>query len=85
MCRPTVKHFSEAFLLTYYTFITPEELITKLLYRYAFMYMYMYICIIIYMYTLYMCILPVCTLGTVDSIACTCNVLYICHVHLLFC
>ena len=28
-----VKHFSEAFLLTYYTFITPEELITKLLYR----------------------------------------------------
>ena len=31
----TVKHFSEAFLLTYYTFITPEELITKLLYRYA--------------------------------------------------
>ena len=29
----TVKHFSEAFLLTYYTFITPEELINKLLYR----------------------------------------------------
>lgn len=28
-----VKHFSEAFLLTYYTFITPEELISKLLYR----------------------------------------------------
>ena len=31
-----VKHFSEAFLLTYYTFITPEELITKLLYRYMY-------------------------------------------------
>ena len=31
----TVKHFSEAFLLTYYTFITPEELISRLLYRWA--------------------------------------------------
>ena len=28
-----VKHYSEAFLLTYYTFITPGELIDKLLYR----------------------------------------------------
>jgi len=30
-----VKHFSEAFLLTYYTFITPSELISKLIYRSA--------------------------------------------------
>ena len=29
----TVKQFTEAFLLTYYTFITPEELIAKLLSR----------------------------------------------------
>ena len=28
-----VKHFSEAFLLTYYTFITPDELTTRLLKR----------------------------------------------------
>lgn len=29
----TVKQYTEAFLSTYYTFITPDELITKLLYR----------------------------------------------------
>jgi len=33
-----VKHFSEAFLLTYYTFIKPEDLISKLLYRLDFFY-----------------------------------------------
>jgi len=32
---PPVKHFSEAFLLTYYTFIKPEDLISKLLYRWV--------------------------------------------------
>ena len=31
----SVKQFAEAFLLTYYTFITPEELISKLLSRYV--------------------------------------------------
>lgn len=30
-----VKQFTEAFLLTYYTFITPEELISKLMTRYV--------------------------------------------------
>ena len=30
-----VNQYPEAFLLTYYTFITPEELVDKLLYRYT--------------------------------------------------
>eukprot|EP00731_Ephydatia_muelleri_P024317 Em0016g588a len=33
-----VKHFSEAFLLTYYTFITPDELTTRLLKRLDYFY-----------------------------------------------
>ena len=38
----TVKQFTEAFLLTYYTFITPEKLISKLLSRYV---QRMYVCV----------------------------------------
>jgi hypothetical protein len=41
-----VKQFTEAFLLTYYTFITPEELISKLLTRYMTHYHRMYIPIV---------------------------------------
>ena len=41
----TVKQFTEAFLLTYYTFITPEKLISKLLSRYVQrMHVCMYVC-----------------------------------------
>ena len=51
ICIPclAVKHYTEAFLLTYYTFIEPEDLISKMLLRLVMLsfisclWMYMYV------------------------------------------